>query len=183
MFVPKVGYTTGPLISKINTVQITILLSFPHSQQRDALSESADTQSIVCIYFPVFSQNKLQFSCWCFFVFFFLTHQPRVIMWLLYLLALRPAGAPTPSNEILQPCIASQPLGAAKQKQTRASPDRWSSPHSSILSPLGSFVAFLQTRLQTQPFPVKTRISTSSLVLFQKGLLSFSDKVESGFEG
>lgn len=60
VFVPKVRYTTGPLIFEINTVQITILLSFPHSQQRDALSKS-DTQSIGCIYFPVFSQNKLQF--------------------------------------------------------------------------------------------------------------------------
>ena len=51
-----------------------MLLSFPPSQQRDALSESADTQSIVCIYFPVFSQNKLQFV-W-FFFFFFLIYQP-----------------------------------------------------------------------------------------------------------
>lgn len=118
VFVPKVRSTTGPLISKINTAQITVLLSFPQSPQRGTLSEAADTQSIVCVYFPVSSQNKLQFECW--YIYFFnlatLGHHVTAVFvsanWYQQVLLLTLMKSPSPA------CIAWNPLITDK-KQAR----------------------------------------------------------------
>ena len=125
MFVPKVRYTTGPLISKIKTVQITVLLAFPPSQQRDALSESADTQSIVCIYFPVSSQNKLQFECFCFLFFFFILSTVSYHVTVVFVGQSRYQQVPMLNfTAARQPCIAWNPPITEKQKQAQYHPDR-----------------------------------------------------------
>lgn len=172
VFVPKVRHTTGPLISKINAVQITVLLSFHYRQERVALSEPADAQSIVRIYFPVSSQNKLQFSHWFFFNLPAMSYHAAIVF------GVADQCQQAPRLPLRRPssshCLESS--GNRKTKTSLYHPERWGRLCPS-LSPFGFFS--FQTRLKTQPSPVKIQICNSSL--FRKGLILFLGKVGSGF--